>query len=50
MALGLIAAVPWILEFTIRYAPNVAIPETVSALAIAAWAIVLSKLILSQNH
>ncbi len=50
LVLGVIAALPWIFEFTIYYAPNVAIPETVSALAIAAWAIVLSKLILTQKR
>ncbi|MGD6850629.1 MAG: DUF998 domain-containing protein [Candidatus Bathyarchaeia archaeon] len=50
LVLGLIAALPWVLEFTIYYAPNVAIPETVSALAFAAWAIVLSRMILSQKR
>jgi hypothetical membrane protein len=41
-AIGLAAAVPWILQFTIQYVPKVAIPETISALAVSIWAIVLS--------
>jgi hypothetical membrane protein len=40
--IGLVAAVPWILQLTINYVPNVAIPETISAVAVSAWAIVLS--------
>ena len=38
---GLIAGLPWILQFAIVYAPNVAIPETISGLAISAWTITL---------
>jgi hypothetical membrane protein len=35
------AAAPWILYFSIRYVSGVAVPEAVSALAGAVWAIVL---------
>jgi len=36
------AATPWILQFTIHYVQNVAIPEFVSAVAGSAWTVVLS--------
>jgi hypothetical membrane protein len=48
VAVGVAAAVPWILELTIYYVPNVAIPETVSGLAVSVWAIVLAKKMLTQ--
>jgi hypothetical membrane protein len=47
VSVGVAAAIPWILEFTVHYVPNVAIPETVSGLAVSVWAIVLSKKMLS---
>jgi hypothetical membrane protein len=40
-AVGILAALPWILQFTVNYVPNVAVPETLSALLVAVWAIVL---------
>jgi hypothetical membrane protein len=43
VAVGVAAALPWILEFTFNYVPNVAIPEAVSGLAVSAWVIVLGK-------
>lgn len=42
VALGFVAAVPWLLQLTAPYVPNVAIPESISAGAVSAWAIVLS--------
>jgi len=42
LAASLVAAAPWILYYTIHYVPNVAIPETISAVTGAAWAITLS--------
>ncbi len=42
------AATPWVLYFTVHYAPNVAMPEIVSALAGAVWAVVLSGKMLRQ--
>jgi hypothetical membrane protein len=50
VAVGVIAALPWILQFTLYYVPNVAVPETVSALAVSAWAIVLSAEILKAAN
>jgi hypothetical membrane protein len=41
---ALVAAIPWILQLTIQYVPNVAIPETVSGLTVAIWVIVLARL------
>jgi hypothetical membrane protein len=41
-----VAAAPWILYYTIHYVPNVAIPETISAVTGAIWAITLSVKIL----
>lgn len=49
VAVGIAAALPWILQFTINYVPNVAIPEAVSALAVSAWAIVLGQKLLRQK-
>jgi hypothetical membrane protein len=42
IALGVVAAVPWFLQLTINYVPNVAIPETISAVAISVWAVAVS--------
>jgi hypothetical membrane protein len=39
---GAAAALPWLLQFSFNYVPNVAIPEFVSGLAVSAWTIVLS--------
>ncbi|NLF87757.1 DUF998 domain-containing protein [Candidatus Bathyarchaeota archaeon] len=44
LASAIVAAIVWILQLTIEYVPNVAIPETVSGLIIAAWVIALSTL------
>jgi len=35
------AALPWVLLFLFRYAPGVAIPELISALAGATWVVFL---------
>jgi len=49
-----IATLPWILQLILPYAPNVAIPEIVSALSISVWTIGLSTKILKTpitgNH
>lgn len=39
---SLVAAAPWILYYTIQYVPNVAIPETISGVTGAIWAITIS--------
>lgn len=49
VAIGLVAAIPWILQLTIHYVPGVAIPEIISAVAVSAWVIVLSTKILKAN-
>ncbi len=41
VAVGVAAALPWLLIFSFNYVPNVAIPEFLSGLAVSAWAIVL---------
>jgi hypothetical membrane protein len=46
---GVAAALPWILLFTIKYVPNVAIPESVSGLIVSAWTIILGYKILKSN-
>jgi hypothetical membrane protein len=48
-AIAAAAALPWILEFTVSYAPGVAIPETLSGLAISAWVITLSAKMLRTH-
>jgi len=35
------AALVWVLQFTMRFVPNVAIPETISALSASTWSMVL---------
>jgi hypothetical membrane protein len=40
------AAVTWIVEFWVQYAPGVAIPETLSAIAASVWVVVNSCLML----
>jgi hypothetical membrane protein len=45
---AVVAAAPWILLFSVRYVSGVAIPEFVSGLAGAVWAVVLSSKMLSQ--
>jgi hypothetical membrane protein len=48
LVLALVAATPWILEFTVHYVSGVAIPEFVSGLAGAAWTMVLSNKMLKE--
>lgn len=50
VTVGITAAIPWILEFTISYVPNVAIPETISGLAVSIWAIVLARIMLMPQQ
>ena len=48
VGMGVVAALPWIFLFAFHYAPNVAIPEAISGLAVSAWTIALSYNILKQ--
>lgn len=51
LLIALVAALPWILHFSIQYVPGVAIPEAVSGLAGSVWAMVLSyKMFNSASH
>ena len=43
------AALVWVLQFSMRYVPNVAIPETISALLASTWSIVLGFQMLKQG-
>jgi hypothetical membrane protein len=45
-----IAAIPWILQLTIPYVANVAVPETISGAAISIWVILLSTKMLQKNR
>jgi hypothetical membrane protein len=45
---AIFAAAPWVLLFSVRYVSGVAIPEFVSGLAGAVWAVVLSGKMLRQ--
>lgn len=48
---AMIAAVPWVLQFTVPYVEGVAIPETISAVSASMWAIVLGyKMIVQSSH
>lgn len=45
------AAIVWIIQFTIRPVPGVAIPETLSALAASAWVVILGlKMFRDASH
>jgi hypothetical membrane protein len=45
---GLAATTPWILQFTVKYVPNVAVPEFVSGLIVSAWTIVIGCQMLKE--
>jgi hypothetical membrane protein len=47
VAVGVVAALPWLLLFTFNYVPNVAIPEFLSAFAVSVWAVFLGKKMLN---
>ncbi len=49
LAIGLAAAIPWVLQFTIHYVSHVAIPEFVSGLAGAIWVLSLSYNMLKES-
>jgi len=42
VTIAIITALPWILQLTLPYVSNVAIPETISSLSISAWTIGIS--------
>jgi len=46
LGVALVAAAVWVLEFTLHYVPNVAVPEFVSGLAGAVWMETLSVRVL----
>ena len=48
LAIGLVAATPWVLQYTIHYVPNVAIPEFVSGFAGALWTAIVSVKMLKE--
>jgi len=50
LLIAIVAALPWILLFTFRYVKGVAIPETVSALAVSAWTITLCYVMAKQSR
>ena len=50
IAIAFAAALPWILYFTLHYAPNVAIPEFVSALAGSVWTVVLGYQMIKEAN
>ncbi len=49
LALSLVAASPWLIQFALSYVPNVAIPETISGLAGSAWTMVLGFIMLKDQ-
>ena len=49
LALALVAAAVWVVEFTVQYVPGVAIPEFVSGVAGAVWVLAVSYLMLKTN-
>jgi hypothetical membrane protein len=49
LALAVVAALVWALELTVQFVPGVAIPETISGVAGAAWVWTLSFSILTES-
>jgi hypothetical membrane protein len=47
---AMIAAIPWILQLTISYVANVAVPETISGAAVSVWVILLSTRMLQKSR
>jgi hypothetical membrane protein len=41
LAVAVVAALPWVLYFTVHYVSGVAVPEAVSGLAGGVWTVVL---------
>jgi len=51
LLIAVVAAVVWIIQWTIQLGSNVAIPEAVSALSVSAWLIVLGfKMLRQASH
>lgn len=48
LAIGLAAATPWVLQYTVHYVSNVAIPEFVSGFAGALWTAIVSVKMLKE--
>ena len=48
VAVGVVAALPWLLQFAVHYVPNVAVPETISGLAVSAWIVTVGYRIIRQ--
>jgi hypothetical membrane protein len=48
LLVAIVAAVPWVIQLSVHYVSDVAIPETISALSASAWAITLGLLMLRQ--
>jgi hypothetical membrane protein len=46
VAVGLTAAMPWMMQLTMHYVPDVAIPETISAVSVGVCVVALSWLML----
>jgi hypothetical membrane protein len=47
---GVAAALPWLLQFTFNYVPNVAVPEFLSGFAVSIWTISISLKILKHSE
>ncbi|HLN89078.1 MAG TPA: DUF998 domain-containing protein [Candidatus Binatia bacterium] len=43
LLVGVATALPWLLQFTFNYVPNVAIPEFISGLVVSVWTVVLGE-------
>ena len=41
--IGVLAALPWLLWFTFNYVSNVAIPESLSGVAVSVWVVILAQ-------
>lgn len=50
LLIAIIAAAPWVILLVYRYVSGVAIPETVSGLAVSAWAIIVCSKILREKN
>ncbi|MDT8782251.1 MAG: DUF998 domain-containing protein [Candidatus Bathyarchaeota archaeon] len=50
IAVGIAAALPWIFQYTFNYFTRVAIPETLSAIAVSVWVIIVVIKIIKQHN
>jgi len=49
LLVAVVEAAVWVVQFSVRFVPGVAIPETISALSASVWSVVLGFKMLKEN-